>query len=198
MIKKLGCILVLCLLASCSLKPVKLELLNNYVLSSASQVRFSGNQTPLVILVSEPSANPGYQSTSMVYVTSPYRLQRYVRNMWVAPPAQLLMPLVKESLENTNKFHGVVAVPYSGDVDYRVNTHLVMLQQEMQQSHAQIHAVIQFAIVGYHSNKMIASKRFESIVPLQRNTPYDGVIAANKAVNTLLSQMSSFVVKTLR
>jgi len=150
------------------------------------------------ILVMSPIASPGYQSSKMIYVMIPYQLKSFADHRWVAPPAELLLPLIANRLRAENYFKAVVTSPFSGSVTYQLNTQLLTLQQEFLQPESRVRLTIQATLVQVLTGKVIATRVFQAVIPASGNDPYDGVIAANKAAHVVLNEMAQFVVRKVR
>ncbi len=186
---------VLCvtlLLGGCSLfspveTPNKTYLLN----PSMGKVRFAHSKDG-VILISTPTANPGYDTENMVYTKTRYELKHFAEHSWVAPPTQMLAPLLVQSLQQSGCFKTAAMAPYSGETNYVLNTQLVTLQQEFQDEGSDVRLVMEATLVDNLSHEIIAHRRFQAVVPACQNTPYAGVIAANQAVANVLTQIVRF------
>lgn len=185
------------LLCSC-LSPIKSEPLNRYVLKGVSQKKYANSNHPITLLVTQPSADPGYQSEEIVYVNKEFQLNHYSKNVWVAPPSQLLLPLLVESLRNTNYFHAVVSPPYVGDTDLRLETQLLKLQQEFFSKRSHVRLSLQVNLINNHTNKIISTRTFNSIMEARTMGPYGGVVAANQATEALMQQITAFVMTSLK
>jgi cholesterol transport system auxiliary component len=184
------------LLAACGLtQPVKVASVSSYTLTRTGKPQ--ARRTPLrkSILVSRPIASPGYRGRAMVYVDKTYQLKHFARNQWVAPPAQLMLPLIAQTLLKAHAFHAVVEPPFAGVTNYRLDTRLVKLQQDFTHNPSRVTVVLQAELINNISNKIIASRSFQTKVNTQHNDPYAGVIATNVAVQRLMTQLGNFVVR---
>lgn len=195
-LQKITFILLVMLLSSCSvLKPIKTHPMAVYTLNRVSHMKMHKQPTRLTLLVSEPTASAGYESDRMMYRKKRYRLSAFAYHRWTAAPADMLLPLLAQSLRNTNYFRAVVTAPFSGITALRLDTHLLKFEQEFLQSVSQVRMVLQATLVNTTTNKVIASKRFSATVTAQHPTPEAGVIAANSAVSNILQQVAQFSVK---
>lgn len=195
MILNLGMLLML---SGCSLQPVKTTAHNRYLLNKINKQAYATSPSGLSLLVSRPTANPGFRGAAIVYVNKPYQLQTFSKNTWVAPPAQMLLPLISQSLRNTDYFHAVVSQPFAGLTDRRLDTQLITLQQEFFGKQSMVRMVIQATLIDNRRNKIIASQTLSSTVPSDPSDPYYGVLAANKATANIMQQLAKFVVPTSR
>lgn len=183
------------LLSSCiNLKPVDVST-NTYTLDRASTEQFGRAGEGGTLLIMTPTASPGYETRKLIYVEQPYLLQAFARNEWVSPPAQMLLPLLEESLRNTGYFKAIVKQPFSGMSEKRLNVELLSLQQQFLQQPSEIYMEIKADLIDNRSNTIVASKVFKTSIPTTSPTPYSGVIAANEATEKLLEQVAQFAVE---
>ncbi len=186
-------------LTACGLsKPINLPALSRYTITSlqvAKSPRTSRSRSTL--LVSVPVSNPGYQSAKMIYMNVPFRLRSYANNRWVAPPANMLLPLFAQRIRNKGYFKAVVTPPFSGVTNYRLDTQLIMLQQEFITPISQVRLVVQATLVSNRTNAVIASRRFQVAVSAPANNPYSGVLATNKAATIISGRIARFVLKSV-
>ena len=191
------------LLSGCHMaSPAKVPGSSQYVLSMDTSVV---KQSPTkrhrsveTLLVSVPVANPGYQTSAMKYLTVPYKLRAYANNSWVSPPANMTLPIFVQSMTALSYFHAVVGAPFVGSTRYRLDTVIECFQQEFLQPQRVERVAILATLVDTRTHQIIATKRFEEVVPAPGNDPYGGVLAANRAVTLIAYQMSDFVVRALR
>ncbi|MCX7121143.1 MAG: ABC-type transport auxiliary lipoprotein family protein [Gammaproteobacteria bacterium] len=149
------------------------------------------------LLVTTPIALPGYASSRMIYVTVPYQLRTFSDHFWVAPPAELLLPLIANHLQAMHYFQAVVTSPFTGSANVQLNTKLLTLQQEFLQPISQVRLVIEATLVNTTTGQVIASQLFTVIVKAPGDNPYSGVLATNEAANQVVRQIGAFVVKSV-
>lgn len=186
-------------LAGCNLSPLKVAPESHYTITAwpAKIITAQHVTSQNTILVTTPVAASGYASSKMIYVLIPYRLQSYADHRWVAPPAELLLPLLADQLRATKQFKAVVTSPFSGGVTYQLNTQLLTLQQEFLQPKSQVRLTIQVTLVHAVDEQVLASRVFEVLVPTPQNNPYGGVLATNLAAHQVMQDIAKFVVKNI-
>ena len=184
-------LMTLSFLTACS--PVKNSLSNLYSLDSYSQV--SARPTSLSILVSKPEAMAGYQTNQMVYRSKPFELSSFAQNAWVAPPADMLYPLIVESLQQTHFFRVVASGPYAAETDYRLDTQLFVLDQRFISHPSQVYLSVKAVLSASQNNKVIASTIFHYHMNTPADNPYGGVVAANKASQQFTADLSRFIIR---
>ena len=145
---------------------VKVPPVSTYVLTvPATAQATTPPRTRQVLLVNTMTADAGYKSDRMIYVTAPAYLRPYASHAWVAPPAQMFMPLIVERIESKQYFRAVVTPPFINASDYRLDTRLVVLQQEFMQPVSQVRCVVEALLTNSHTGRVIASRRFQAVAP---------------------------------
>ncbi len=187
------------LLSSCSLSPVKTTPVSTYTFtpSAIKTVVFRKPESHKIILVNQPAAAPGYATSHMMYEKTPSQLNVFADHRWIAPPADLLLALITDQLRACHYFHAVVTAPFSGTVNYQLNTKLLMLKQEFLHAHSEVRLSLEATLIDATTGNVIASRVFETVVPVAENNPYSGVLATNKAVTIVLNRIVRFVVANM-
>jgi cholesterol transport system auxiliary component len=152
-------------------------------------------QTHAVLLVSLMTADPAYKTANMIYVKNPGDLQYYSVNAWVAPPAQMLTPLIEQKLEAKRYFRAIVTPPFVGLSNYRLDTRLVMLQQEFYGPESQVRCVVEALLTRGEEGKVVASRRFQAVIAAPGNNPQSGAAAANRAALQISDEIADFVIE---
>lgn len=187
------------LLSACGLStPVKLPPESFYAISSSYIPVPKHTKTSLTILVSQVVADSGYQSSNMLYVQQAYKLRKFANHRWIAPPAEMLLPLLAQRLRAYGYFKAVVVPPFSGVTNYHLDTRLIILQQEFLQPTSLVRLVMQATLVNNVTNRVVASRRFQAMVSAPENNPYSGVLATNKASQIIAKRISKFVIQSIR
>lgn len=144
-----------------------------------------------VILVAAPVARPGYEDARMAYVTRAHEVRFFARHEWVAPPAQMLAPLLVESLERGGRFR---AVQSSADVvpAFRLETEIIALRQEFTLRPSQTRFALRAQLVDVAGRRVVAAEEFGAVEPAPSDSPYGGAVAANHAVARVLGDLASW------
>lgn len=187
-------------LSGCSLSPVKTAPISTFTLTNSNihTAAFRKAESNLTILVTQPVASPGYSTSRMMYEIKPSQLNAFADHRWIAPPADLLLPLIAEQLRAGHYFHAVVMMPFLGTINYQLNTKLLMLQQEFLHPQSEVRLRIEAILINPITGNVIASRVFETVVPTAENNPYSGVLATNKAVDIVLNRIARFVVASVK
>lgn len=175
------------------LSPVKTNPPSSYVVNTLPRDIPVSRKHSSVILVAAPEARPIYQTTGMAYSNHPYQVQYFSENQWAETPAQMLQPLLVQTLQNTGRFSGVLMPPYAGQSTYMLNTQILRFEQDFVNQPHSFKLQAQVSLSRSASNQLIASKEFSISVPLPQESPYGGVLAANTATKRLLQEVARFV-----
>ncbi len=198
--KKLLILAPLFLLSACSLGPIATTPTQAYTLhanNSFGQTTMAKN--PGVILVSNSTSAPNINSTNMYYQTQPYQLQSFAKNTWANTPNEMLSANIVENLNELGYFKAVLNGMNPGvNVAYTLNTHLISLYQDFTQNPSQIVLSVEVTMINNQQHKVLASEIFNYKVICTENTPYAGVVAANKALAQFLNDMDRFVLETTK
>lgn len=197
--KKINLILIICtqfLLTACS--PVKPLITNQYKLGAFSHKQLSNKFSHRSILVNAPDAVAGYQTDQMLYVQKPFELTAFVHNSWVSPPADMLLPLIVQSLQRSGYFYAVVSSPNGELADYRIDTQLIELQQNFLTKPSVINLAVKVVLSNIKDNRIVASRLFRQQVTCPMETPYGGVIAANRATENFTAELTHFVIAQIK
>ena len=191
----LSCLISL-LFSACALSPVKTSHISYYQLNTnnitSTKSRKQKKTTPYTLFVSKPVASAGYDSHAMIYIVKLYQLRSYAYNQWIDSPANMMMGVLTNDLQQSNYFHAVTSSPSTSRSDFRLSTQVIMFQQEFLQPISQFHLILQATLINNHTQKVIATRRFESIIDAAGNDPYSGVLAANLAANKVGLEVTKF------
>lgn len=198
MIKKIGLLtLVTVALTSCSmLSPVKTEPKTAYVINALPRVSTHARHAT-TIMVSQVGSEAIYNTSQMAYSKHPYQVAYFAKNRWAARPADMLQPLIIQTLQNTHYFHAVVTSSSIGQADYLLNTQLIQMQQEFNSCSSYYRMKLRAQLINVNTNKTIATKVFSVTINAPYYNPYGGVIAANQATAIILKKLTKFCLNRL-
>ena len=192
--KKLLILTVACLTA-CS--PVTIPTRQMYTLETPSNVDLK-ERRPVSIIVSPVQSAPAYKGREMIYVEKDFQLKAFARNEWAAPPAQMLTPLLVESLRNTHSFRAIIAPPSIDKADYRLDVNLLSFQHQFLKKPSEVEVVMTAQMMNLSTRRAVATERFVVREVSRSNDPYGGVLAANLAVQKALGQIATFCVSSAK
>ncbi|WP_045096095.1 ABC-type transport auxiliary lipoprotein family protein [Legionella fallonii] len=179
-------------LVGCS--PVKTLATNEYQLSAFSTKQFTSKPRAATLVVTAPEAVAGYQTEQMLYVKKPYQIEAFAKNEWASPPAEMLYPLLVQSLQRTGYFYAVASSLYNVEADYRLDTQLLNLEQNFLKKPSVMDVTVKIVLTRVADNKVMGSRIITQHVTCPTDTPYGGVVAANKATHQLTAIVADFVI----
>ena len=190
---QLAAALLLLALSGCTgLRPAATEDISTYVLDAQAEARPAAKATPLTLIVSPPRAAAGFDSARMAYLRKPHELEYFAANQWADSPARMLAPLLVRTLESGAGFRAVAPASSAAKGDLRLDTELVRLQQEFTARPSQVRLTVRAQVVEVASRRVVATREFEALEDTPADTPYGGVIAANRALARVLGQIADF------
>ena len=164
---------------------------------TASALPVAAASAPTLV-ISPPRAAAGFDSQRIIYLRDPYRLEYFANSEWVDPPARMLGPLLVSALERSGAFRAVIQTPGSASGDLRLDTQIIRLQQEFQTQPSHARFTLRAYLVDDKTRRVLAWREFEADVATTSDDPYGGVVAANKAVQTVLTDLSAFCAEAVR
>jgi cholesterol transport system auxiliary component len=180
--------------ASCSVfTPVRTET-TRYVLDQLPADVRTGPPGPAVISVAMPEVAPLYATRRMAYSTGPHEIAHFNESEWALPPAQMIQPLVAETLRRTGHFAQVDAsVPAGGSFVLRAE--VPQLVQDFTVQPALFRLRLRVTLERGAGRQVAASRELSAAEPLRENTARAGVAAGNEAMRKLLRELAAFAVE---
>lgn len=157
-------------------------------------VSMPSKHTKATLLVSKPAAAPGYATYHMAYIDTPSELAYYTRNRWVAPPAEMLQPLLVDSIQRSQHFGAIAKAPFAGKTRYRLDTELVYIRQNLTTMPHRLELALRVSLVDSVTQQIMVSKTFERSQAVNKLEPYASVVVANTVLAQMLSDVTHFVV----
>ncbi len=180
------------LLTACS--PIKNAVTDQYKLERFSTKKMAEKQMHRSLLISLPDAIAGYQTEQMLYTDKPFELSNFAHSAWISSPANMLYPLITQSLQHSHYFYAVASGPDADKTDYRIDTQVIELQQNFLTKPSKVVLVVNAVLTHIADNRVVASRIISERVTCPEDTPYGGVVAANKAAFAFTSKLTDFVV----
>ena len=180
------------LLVACS--PIKPSITNQYKLDSYSEKRLAGKFTRQSILIAAPEAVTGYQTDQMLYIKKYFELSSFAHNSWIGPPADMLFPLIVQSVQRSGYFRAVSSSPSQEQTDYRLDTQLLELEQVFLKIPSEIKLTVKVVLTNVHDGRVVASRVIQQRVKCPFDSPYGGVVAANLATRQFTAELSHFII----
>nr|WP_211167068.1 ABC-type transport auxiliary lipoprotein family protein [Aromatoleum evansii] len=138
------------------------------------------------LIVNPPHAVSGYDSQRIIYVREAHKLEYFARSEWVDTPARMVAPLIVAALESGGAFRTVMLTPSAATGDLRLDTEITRLDHDFASQPSRVRFTLRAWLVDNRTRRILASRQFDETVAATNETPYGGVVAANRAVQTVL------------
>lgn len=149
--------------------------------------------TAPTLMINPPHAAAGFDSARIIYVREPHKLEYFAHSEWVDPPARMLGALLVDALARSGAFRAVVLTPGAAAGDLRLDTEIIRLQHEFQTQPSRVRFTLRAYLVDDKTRRVLAWREFEGQAAATSEDPYGGVVAANRAVQTVLDELSQFL-----
>ncbi|HSU06262.1 MAG TPA: ABC-type transport auxiliary lipoprotein family protein [Acetobacteraceae bacterium] len=149
------------------------------------------------LLILTPETSPAYDTTRMAYSVKLYQIAYFRDNEWAETPAQMIQPLLVQTLQRTGLFRAILTPPETGRTDYTLRTNIVNLVQDYTVNPPVLRLAFRLQLLGA-SGRLIAGREITVQETMRDATPYAGVIAANDAVGKALRIAAGFVLNSVR
>lgn len=150
------------------------------------------------LMVNPPHAAAGFDSQRIIYVRAAHKLEYYAHNEWVDTPARMLAPLIVAAVQTSGIFRAVVLTPSTAAGDLRLDTEIMRLQHDVGSQPSRVRFTLRAYIVDTATRRVLAWREFDESVAALSEDPYGGVIAANRAVQIVLQNLSTFCTEAAR
>ena len=161
-----------------------------YTIKNYATTTYKHHKLPS-LYVSNPEAVTGFQTEDMLYTKVPYEINSYSKNSWSSPPAEMLYPLILQSLQDSRAFRVVASGTHAEISHFRLDTQLLELIQTFSTKPSKIRLTVKAMITDTTSAKLIASKVFRITVPCPYDNPYGGALAANRAARMFTYELTN-------
>jgi len=199
--KYLLCALLVILLNACSaLRPVETVPPTFYSLDypATTQSPITSQNNAPTLLVNPPVAASGFDSQRIIYTRIPHQLEYFAHSEWIDTPARMIEPLIVDALVNSGAFRAVAPATSAAAGDLRLNTEIVRLQHDFGTQPSQLRFTLRAYVLDNATRKVVAWHEFDEIVAPASDTPYDGIVAANRAVQAGLQELTVFCADAAR
>ena len=159
---------------------------------ATTRVRSTGAIAAPTLVVNPPHAAAGFDSQRIIYVREAHKLEYFAHSEWVDTPARMLAPLIVAAVENDGTFRAVVLTPTAAAGDMRLDTEILRLQQNFDGQPSRVRFTLRATMVDNVTREVLAWREFDATVAAASDDPYGGVVAANRAVQSVVGQLASF------
>jgi ABC-type uncharacterized transport system auxiliary subunit len=191
----------LALLAACSLPgPSKQTEKQFFVLQDhgvSSPVPNPDAKPCFSLRITMPDSAAGLNTARMTYSTEPNRLDYFAYHEWIAPPAKMLATLMESHLQASGLFSAVLVGSADVRTDLRLDSEVRVFQQDFTKDDGTLNVTIRGNLVEVQSRSLLGSETFVYHEPAVGNAEA-GVVAANRAVNRYLDELTGFLDVSIR
>lgn len=146
-----------------------------------------------VLLVNLTHAAAGFETRKIVYVQKPYELNYYSKSEWADAPSRMLHPLLVQAFERSGIWQAVVSMPTTVRGDYRVDTEGLEVRQEFLQQPSRARLSLRVQMLALPSSRVVGTRAFEAAENAPSEDAYGGAIAANRALETLVREVTDWL-----
>jgi cholesterol transport system auxiliary component len=154
--------------------------------------------TAPTLIVNPATAAAGFDSQRIIYVRETHKLEYFAHSEWIDPPARMLTPLLATAIAGSGAFRAVVLTPSAAAGDLRLDTEIIRLQHEFQTQPSRVRFTLRACLVENKGRRVLGWREFDAVVPAPAENPYGGVVAANRAVQTVLADVAAFCAAAVR
>ena len=146
----------------------------------------------LTLLVSSPRASGMLNSSRILYTRRINEAAYFAQSQWVDTPSQMLLPLMASAIQRTGAFKAVLSTPTGASSQYRLETELIAFEHSFLTQPSQVNMVMRAALINTKTREVVSRSDFSATVAASTEDAYGGVLAAQKAVQLVLSDVSTF------
>jgi cholesterol transport system auxiliary component len=177
--------------------PVATYVLDGQASLDAAVARPAEGAPNAILKVANPTAAPAYGSPRMAYIETPYRIDYFADNQWADSPARMLKTLLTQYLGDTGLFRFVYADAGGIDEQLRLDTDIIELAQVFSPDSSEVRLSIRFSLVDVPHRTLLLNRTISVTEAAAARDPYAGVVAANKAVQRALDELTALLKATL-
>jgi cholesterol transport system auxiliary component len=162
---------------------------------SPSELPRSGPAAPAsaTLLIVAPRTQRAYDTTKMAYTLRDHEIAYYRDHEWGATPAEMLQPLLVSTLERTQRFAAVLAVPYGGRSAYVLHVQIDELVQDFTLPTVAVRLAMHLQLT-HNGGRRVVSREIVVTEPMSQRSAEAGIAAANRATVQALREVAQFVV----
>jgi cholesterol transport system auxiliary component len=143
------------------------------------------------LVVSPTRAAAGFDSNRIIYTRDAHKVEYFAHSEWIDTPARMLAPLIVTAIEDGGAFRAVVPTPSAAIADLKLDTEILRLQQEFSGHPSRVRFTLRAYLVDSQTRRVLAWREFDESVDAAGDDPYNGVVAANRAVRNVMTALQS-------
>ena len=160
--------------------------------------RTGGASSSGTLAVEPLRAAPGYDSRRMVYQGTPGQLDAFAFHEWVAPPAEMLAPLLVRALQDASGGYTVLPSPSAAVADWRLETQLLRLLQDFTVHPSQLRLSVRIVLLDGHNRRVLGWREVDISLPTTADDPVAGAATAQAAALQATRAVAAFCAEQLR
>jgi len=188
-------------LHGCTLGPIEQNAPHTFLLNPDVAVETTSSNPkrpdPLILLVSQPRAQAGFETARMAYLLRPHEVSYYALNQWADTPAQMFAVLLTQTMEKSGLWDAVVQTASGMKADYRLDCDNLVLEQQFLSRPSRVRVALRVLLIEHKRQDVIGTRNFEVFEAAPSEDAYGGVLAANRAATQLLEQLAEWVSKLM-
>ncbi len=198
-----GLVLAACAATACVLPRPEEQSIRTFVLTNAEADRTFGPRVaqaggPGILVVGIPQAAPGFEQPRIAYLRRPSEVSYYATHVWADTPSRMVMPLLVRSLETSGLWRVVVPMPTGIRGDYQLDLSGLVVQQEFLQQPSRSRVQWRAHLLDGKAQRVLGARNFEALEPAPTEDAYGGVLAADRAMATVLAAMNEWLSSCLQ
>jgi cholesterol transport system auxiliary component len=133
----------------------------------------------------------------MAYTQQDHRLDYFATTRWADTPARMLSPLLARALHTSGLFKAAVESPAPIDAQLRLESELLKLRHTFSDKASAVELSMKFTLYDLTQSRVLADRVVSVTEAAPSSDPYGGVIAANRAVDRMLTQLVNLLAQVL-
>ncbi len=150
------------------------------------------------LIVNPPHAAAGFDSKHIVYLRQAHKLEYFAHHEWIDTPARMLAPLMIAAIESSGSFRAVVLTPSAASGNMTLDTEIVGFAHDFSTSPSRVRFALHAVMVDSATRQVLGWREFDASIAAKSEDPEGGVVAANRAVQQVLEQLTSFCVEVAK
>lgn len=166
--------------------------------ASGDDRRAVASNTCPSIRIATPGSAPGFNTSRMVYINQPPRLDYFAYHEWVDTPARMLEVLMAARLENAGLFDAVFTSTRDVSAALRLDSELRRLVQIFDRSGSSVRLEVKVNLIETATRSLVSSRIFRYEESANGENPVDGAAAANRAASRFADDLIDFLSASIR
>ncbi|MEO0972948.1 MAG: ABC-type transport auxiliary lipoprotein family protein [Pseudomonadota bacterium] len=144
-----------------------------------------------------PLPAPGFATARMVYQRNDYQNEAFAYAEWVDTLPTMLRASLIEAFDTLGRFDSVVSAPSPELPDYRLESRGLFVIQRFDGERSEVEVSLRVRVIDARERQLLGAQRFSVVKVAEPATPIGGVDAANRALDDLLLEISTYVLSLL-